>query len=147
MFGCKQRIGLADSSLERETYEILETEEDLEKIMEGMAHGTDHEREENVTSAVKVSDIDRGRLALRNVLAVVLSVNESGLHKLGTKEGALERLYSRNEFTFTDSNFMNPSDVLSSSLNLRKTSALSSGSRQGFVMCHFRRYCNTKRCN
>lgn len=231
MFGCKQRIGLADSSLEKETYEILETEEDLKRIMDGMACGTDHEKEENVTKAVssaelcficedygilklckkcglrihatcsteiqeqvvcnlcnrgeaireqrkeaktgldqqakkmlalsrgklpsaecgqnvvvKVPDVDRGRLAPRSVLAVVLSVNGSGLYKLGTKEGALERLYSRNEFAFADSNFMKPSDVPSSSLNLRTASALSSGSKQGFVMCHCKRYCITKRC-
>ncbi|KAK5645096.1 hypothetical protein RI129_006396 [Pyrocoelia pectoralis] len=69
---------------------------------------------------VKVPDVDRGRLAPRNVLAVVLSVNESGLYKLGTKKGALERIY---------------------------TSALSSGSKQRFVICHCKRYCNTKRCN
>jgi uncharacterized protein YgfB (UPF0149 family) len=48
MFGSKQRIGLADSSLERETYEILESEEDLERILDGMVSGTDQEREENV---------------------------------------------------------------------------------------------------
>ncbi|KAH0810939.1 hypothetical protein GEV33_011852 [Tenebrio molitor] len=96
---------------------------------------------------VKVPDVDRGRLAPRSVVAVVLSVNESSLYKLGTKEGVLERLYSRNEFTFADSNFINSSDVPSSSLNLRKASALSSGSKQGFVMCHCKRYCNTKKCN
>jgi hypothetical protein len=250
MFGSKQRIGLADSSLERETYEILESEEDFERILDGMVSGTDQEREENVEMeenmerdenvereenvisagasavacsicedfgiihpckkcglkvhmkcgveiegqvvcslcsrrdaileqrenakvglmkqaekmlalsreklppaeigqnvVVKVPDVDRRRLAPRSVVAVVLSVNESSLYKLGTKEGVLERLHSRNEFTFADSNFINSSDVPSSSLNLRKASALSSGSKQGFVMCHCKRYCNTKKCN
>lgn len=232
MFGDKQRIGLADSSLERETYESLETEEDLKKILEGMTLEKDQEGEENVINAVstvaacsicedfgviqpcktcslkvhmkcgieiegvvvcnlccrrdaireqretaragmkkqagkmlalsreklppaeigqnvvvKVPDVDRGRLAPRSVLAVVLSVNDSSLYKLGTKEGVLERLYSRNEFNFADSNFINASDVPSCSLNLRKASALSSGSKQGFVMCHCKRYCNTKKCN
>ena len=42
---------------------------------------------------VRVPDLDRGRLALRNVLAVV-DVNSSGLYLLGTKEGLLERLYA-----------------------------------------------------
>jgi hypothetical protein len=93
---------------------------------------------------VKVPDVDRRRLAPRSVVAVVLSVNESSLYKLGTKEGVLERLYSRNEFTFADSNFINSSDVPSSSLNLRKASALSSGSKQGFVMCHCKRIVTLK---
>nr|CAI5828146.1 unnamed protein product [Callosobruchus analis] len=36
---------------------------------------------------VKVPDVNRGRLAPRSVLAVVLSVNDSSLYKLGTTEG------------------------------------------------------------
>lgn len=241
MFGSKQRIGLADSSLESEVYDSLKTEEDLEKMLEGMTCETEQQNEEIVTNAepnpvatnaepnpvacytceefgitqpcticglkvhikcglenegevtcslcfrsdtikvqredakaglekqaekmltlsreklppaeigqnvvVKVPDVDRGRLAPRSVLAVVLNVNESSLYKLGTKDGALERLYSRNEFIFADSNFINLSDVPSCSINLRKASALSSGSRQGFVKCNCKRYCNTKRCN
>ncbi|KAF2895485.1 hypothetical protein ILUMI_10691 [Ignelater luminosus] len=35
---------------------------------------------------VKVPKVDRERLVYRNVLAVVVSVNESGLYQLGTKE-------------------------------------------------------------
>ncbi|KAK4879816.1 hypothetical protein RN001_007962 [Aquatica leii] len=215
MFGSTQRVGLADSTLEKETYESLETEEDLEQILRGLSiPEPDREAEEDVNSTVpcaicedygfcgieiedqvirslcsrtdairdqresaktrlekqaakmlalsqqklpsikvgqnvvvKVPDVDRGRLAPRNVLAVVLSVNESGLYKLGTKEGILERIYSRNEFTLADSNFITESDIPSSSLTLRKASALSSGSKQGFVICHCKRYCNTKRCN
>lgn len=168
MFGSKQRIGLADSSLEKEIYESLETEEDLENVLDELTRGSDHEVEETLTSRVlcaicedsgmlqpcrecrlevhprcgivieneitcsrcnrtnaiieqrkaaktgleeqagkmlalsrqklppaavgqnvivKVPDIDRGRLAPRSVLAVVLNVNESGLYELGTKQG------------------------------------------------------------
>ncbi|KAK4875911.1 hypothetical protein RN001_012333 [Aquatica leii] len=206
MFGSTQRVGLADSTLEKETYESLKTEEDLEQILRGLNYGivqpcgkcsvrihtkcgieiedqvicilcsrTDAIRDQRESTktglekqaakmlalsqqklppikvsqnvVVKVPDVDRGRLAPRNVLAVVLSVNESGLYKLGTKEGVLERIYSRNEFTFADSNFIAESDILSLSLTLRKALALSSGSKQGFVICHCKRYCNTKRCN
>ena len=45
---------------------------------------------------VRVPDLDRGRLAPRNVLAVVVDVISSGLYLLGTKEGLLERLFARN---------------------------------------------------
>ena len=45
---------------------------------------------------VRVPDLDRRRLAPRNVLAVVVDVNSSGLYLLGTKKGILERLYARN---------------------------------------------------
>nr|CAI5862448.1 unnamed protein product [Callosobruchus analis] len=83
---------------------------------------------------VQIPDADSGRLAPTSVVAVVLSVNDSSLYKLGIKEDVLERLYSRNEFIFADSNFINTLDVPSCSLNLKKASALSSGSKQGFLM-------------
>jgi len=90
---------------------------------------------------VRVPDLDRGCLAPRNVLAVIIDVNSSGLYLLGTKEGLLERLYARNEFTTADNNFIEAHDVLSSSLSLRLASMITSGSEQGFVSCHCKRYC------
>ncbi|KAK2580369.1 hypothetical protein KPH14_001001 [Odynerus spinipes] len=42
---------------------------------------------------VRVPDVDRGRTAPRNILAVVAGINASGLYELGTKEGHLDRLY------------------------------------------------------
>ena len=94
----------------------------------------------------RVPDLDRGRLAPRNVLAVVVDVNSSGLYLLGTKEGLLERLYARNEFTTTDNNFNEAHDVPSSSLTLRSASMITYGSKQGFVSCHCKRYCIDKKC-
>jgi len=69
----------------------------------------------------------------------------SGLYLLGTKEGLLERLYARNEFTTAD-NFIKAYDVPSSSLSLRSASIITSGSKQGFVSCHCKRYCIDKKC-
>jgi len=54
---------------------------------------------------VRVPDLDRGHIAPRNVLAVVVDAS-SGLYLLGTKEGQLQRLYARNEFTTTSSRHM-----------------------------------------
>jgi len=68
---------------------------------------------------VRVPDLDGGRLAPRNVLADVVDVNSYGLYLLGPKEGLLERLYARNEFTTADSNFIKAHNVPSSSLSLR----------------------------
>ena len=94
---------------------------------------------------VWVPDLDRGRLATRNVLAVVVDVNSSGFYLLGTKEGLLERLYARNEFTTAD-NFVEPHDVPSRSLSLRSASMITFGSKQGFVRCHCKRYWIDKKC-
>lgn len=96
--------------------------------------------------AVRVPDVDRGRAALRNVLAVVAGINSSGLYQLGTKERLLKRLYARNEFIVAEINFINLQDVPSTSLTLRSASMLSSGSKQGFISCHCKRYCIDKKC-
>jgi len=69
---------------------------------------------------VRVPDLDRGRLARRNVLAVVVDVSSSGLYLLGTKEGLPELLYARNEFTTADNNFIEANDVPSSSLEVSR---------------------------
>jgi hypothetical protein len=95
---------------------------------------------------VRVPDLDRGRLALRNVLAVV-DVTSSGLYLLSTKEGLLERLYARNEFTTADNNFIEAHDVTSSSLSLRSALMITSGSKQGFVRFRCKRYCIDKSAN
>ena len=83
----------------------------------------------------------------RNVPAVVVGVNSSGLYLLGTKEGLLKRLYARNEFTAADNNFIEAHDVPSSPLSLRSASMITSGSKQGFVSCHCKRYCIDKSAN
>ena len=62
---------------------------------------------------VRMPDLDRGRLAPRNVLAVVVDVSCSGFYQLGTKEGLLEQLHARTEFTTVD-NFIEAHDVPSS---------------------------------
>ena len=80
-------------------------------------------------------DLDRGSLAPRNVLAVVVDVSSSGFYLSGKKEGLLERLYARNEFTTAD-NFIEAHDVPSSSLSLRSASVITSESKHGFVSCH-----------
>ena len=79
---------------------------------------------------VRVPDLDRGHLAPRNVLAVIVDVNSSGLYLLGTKEGLLEWLYARNEFTTAENNFIKAHDVPSSSLSLWSASMRTSGSKQ-----------------
>ena len=73
---------------------------------------------------VRVPDLDRGRLAPRNVLVVVVDVSFSGLYLLGMKEGLLEQLNARNEFTTAENNFIEAHDVPSSSLSLQSASMI-----------------------
>jgi len=69
---------------------------------------------------IRVPDLDRGHLAPRNVLAIVVDVNPSGFYLLGMKESQLERLYPRNETTDSDNNFIEAHDVPSSSVSLNE---------------------------
>jgi len=94
---------------------------------------------------IRVPGLDRGRLAVRNVLAVVVAVNSSGLYLLSTKEGQLKRLYAFNEITAADGNFIEVYDVPSSSLSLQSASMIKFGSKQGFVGYHCKRYCINKK--
>ncbi|XP_051164968.1 SCAN domain-containing protein 3-like [Leptopilina boulardi] len=113
-----------------------------------LAHSNEKLRPVPVGSNVVlgVPDVDRSRVAARNVLAVVEAVTPDGLHRLGTKDGTLHRQYARNEFTPADSRFITAQDVPPTTLTLRKASALNSGSTQGFVFCNCAQYCKTNKC-
>ena len=95
---------------------------------------------------VRVPNLDRRRLALRNVLAVLVDVSSSGLYLLTKKEGLLERLYARNEFTTADNNFIEVHNMSSSSLSLWSASMITSGSNQESVNCHCKRCCIAIKC-
>ena len=45
---------------------------------------------------VAVPDVDRSKTDPRNLLGVVLGA-ENGFYRIGTREGVLEHLYSRNQ--------------------------------------------------
>nr|XP_022920129.1 uncharacterized protein LOC111428710 [Onthophagus taurus] len=95
---------------------------------------------------VKIPDVDRGRLAPRNILAVVLSEKDD-LYQLGTSTGVLEKLYARNEFQPSQTNSLTSSDVpIENKLSLRTVAAKESNSSQGFVRCNCRKQCSNKKC-
>ena len=49
---------------------------------------------------LRVPNVDRGRCEFPIVRALILDINEAGMHKLGTKEGQLKDVYSRNDLCF-----------------------------------------------
>ena len=49
---------------------------------------------------LRVPNVDRGRCEFPNVCAVILDINKAGMYKLGTKEGQLKGVYSRNDLCF-----------------------------------------------
>lgn len=99
------------------------------------------------TVLVKIPEVDRGRLAPRNVMAVVMNkTSDSDLYQLGTSSGIIQKYYARNEFQMSDTSFLNVQDVPEKEIPLRKIAANETNSKQGFVKCACKNYCGNKRC-
>jgi len=99
-------------NIEREGAKSGQEQQDQEKV--SLSNSRLPAADIGTNVVVRVPDLNRGRLIPRNVLAVVVDAVSSGLYLLGTKEGLLEQLYARNEFTTADNNFIEAHDVPSS---------------------------------
>lgn len=98
---------------------------------------------------VPIADVDRGRLNSRNLMAVVIEIND-GLYKLATKDGVLDRLYVRSELELCEQPFLNIDEIPSTSkVTSRAAAGLASisGNRQGFVKCNCKTKCTNNQCN
>lgn len=97
---------------------------------------------------VHLPEVDRGRCEFPNVHAIVLSINEAGLYKLGTKQGELKGFYSRNQFEPLASPLMAVEDVNGEVEIPLRTAAnkQSQGGGQGFVKCGCGKTCQAKNC-
>ena len=92
--------------------------------------------------------VDRGRAEFPNAKAVVLQVEENGTYKLGTRHGVLKQLYTRNQFTPCEQQFVSIEDVPKErEISLREVAnADSMGHGQGFIRCSCSTLCNNNRC-
>ena len=97
---------------------------------------------------VHLPEVDCGRCEFPNVHAIVLSINEAGLYKLGTKQGELKGFYSRNQFEPLASPLMAVEDVNGEVEIPLRTAAnkQSQGGGQGFVKCGCGKTCQAKNC-
>lgn len=97
---------------------------------------------------IRIPDVDRGRADPRNVMAVVMSI-ENGFYKLGTKSGIIDRLYCRNELELCEQQFFTKDDVpgtASTSLRQAVGAASVSGHMQGFIKCDCKSGCKANIC-
>ena len=91
-------------------------------------------------------NVDRAKVDHRNVIGVVMEA-EDGFYRLGTKQGMLPQLFTRNQFEKTASNFLHPDEVPSTSTTLRSTAiAASIVGGQGFFHCNCTKKCDSSRC-
>ncbi|XP_025192667.1 uncharacterized protein LOC112592727 [Melanaphis sacchari] len=102
-----------------------------------------------IGSTVKVSipDVDRARGAPRNLLAVVIHV-ENDLYKLCTEHGYLKHKYTRSELVPCKEKLLDlPKSIEEKELTLREAAGLSSISgTQGYQRCHCKTKCKNNKC-
>lgn len=96
---------------------------------------------------IKVPDVDRAKADGRNIIAVVISIENENLYKLGTKYGILSQLYSRNEFGVCKERFITIEEVPETDITLRECARKDSNlGGQGFQHCNCTSECNSNRC-
>ena len=95
---------------------------------------------------IQVPDVDRGRTDSRNVLAVVVGIEDSDFYKLANKNGTLKQLYTRNQFVISKEKLLSINEI--SAQELREAAAANSRSGgQGYTRCHCKRKCSTNKCS
>ena len=61
---------------------------------------------------IPVPDVDRSKCAARNVIGVVMEVDEEkSLYKIGTSQGVLKTLFTRGQFDVCPERFLATEDV------------------------------------
>ncbi|KAH7703060.1 KRAB-A domain-containing protein 2-like protein [Aphelenchoides avenae] len=96
---------------------------------------------------VPVPDVDRSKIDHRNVMGVVVSVEDGGLYKIGTSTGVLDRSYARNQFDPCAQSFLMVDDIPQKEVALRTAAGAESlGGTQGMFHCMCTADCRTARC-
>ena len=96
---------------------------------------------------VPVPPGDRAKGDARNVLGVVTEIVDGAFYRIGTENGTLSHLYSRNQFQPCSTSFLSPSKVPEKESSLRAAaSAASQCGGQGFFHCNCGAKCTTGRC-
>lgn len=125
--------------------------EGLEKQAERMLRRTEKAYPEvSVGDNVKVSipHVDRTRVDLANLLAMVVSVNGPlPMYKLGCRYGHLDGFFNRKDFVVIKEKFITSDDVPDTSVELRKAAKEASlFGGQGIIYCNCKSVCMTKSC-
>lgn len=98
------------------------------------------------TVRVSIPDVDRSKGDSRNILAVVMS-NEKGMYQLGCRTGILNGLYTVNQFTVCQENFIQIKEVPTNNTSVRTASnKMSVVGGQGFLRCNCKS-CDSQKCS
>lgn len=97
---------------------------------------------------LRIPDVDRTRVDLTNLLAIVMEINgDIPMYKLGTKHGILNNFYSRKDFVIIKETFVSIQDVPNINLDLRRAASEASFfGGQGVILCNCKSMCATNSC-
>lgn len=99
------------------------------------------------TVKIKIPEVDRSKVDARTLLAVVLQVVDEDYYRLGTKAGTLSQLFTRNQFTLCEENFLESAIIPDNEIGIRQAvSQLSLTGGQGLIRCDCLKKCITNRC-
>ena len=103
---------------------------------------------ENDNVAVPIPLVDRGRGDPRNILGIILSVDENDMYVIGTRAGVLAGKYSRNQFSLCPQPILKIEDMNRENVvSLREAvKFMSNFGGQGFTKCNCAGNCSSKRC-
>ena len=100
------------------------------------------------TVRIQVPDVNCGRTDNRNMLAVVVGIEDSDFYKLANENGTLKQLYTRNQFVICKEKLLSIDEVHFQEISLREAAAANSRSGgQGYTRCHCKRKCSTNKCS
>ena len=97
---------------------------------------------------VLVIDVDRSRCDAGNILGVITAIDENGSYKIGTKFGAIDTSYSRNQFSICNEPVISVEDVPDEEISLggcARKSSLTGG--QGHQRCGCKSGCARNICS
>jgi hypothetical protein len=95
---------------------------------------------------IKIPDIDGVKTDPRTIIAVITDIKDEEFYEFGTKFGKLKSLYTRNQFTLCNENFLStgevgPVEIVSVREVVKKLSLVGG---QGFRKCSCSKKCITK---
>lgn len=97
---------------------------------------------------IPVPDVDRSRTDHRNILGVIMSVEDDDFYRLGTLHGIIKQLFARNQFDICKQKFLAVEDVKDIEITLRSAVGCTSvsGNTQGYIRCQCTKRCVNKKC-
>lgn len=90
------------------------------------------------TVRIQVPNVDRGRTDTRNVLAVVVGIEDANFYKLANKNGTFKQLYTRNQFIICKEKLLSIDEISSQEMSLREAAATNSRSAGQGTLVQFK---------